>query len=83
MLRRSHLPNESMDVVTNQKEFLAVVVIGGVHGQFCGRQPKNEPAFTGVDIRKLEHIPEKSSIRGRVSAIDNDMGTSNHSFYQI
>jgi hypothetical protein len=32
---------------------------------------------------KLEHIPEKSSIRRRVSAVDNDMGTSNHGFYQI
>ena len=32
-----HLADESMDVVTNQKEFLVVVLIGRVHGQFCGR----------------------------------------------
>jgi 3-methyladenine DNA glycosylase Mpg len=49
----SHLQNESMDVVTNQKEFLAIVLIRGVHGQFCGRQPENEPAFTGVYMGKL------------------------------
>jgi hypothetical protein len=34
-------------------------------------------------MEKLEHIPEKGAIRRRVSAVENDMCTSNHSFYQI
>jgi hypothetical protein len=79
----SHLLNKHLDIVTDEKEFLLIVLIGWMHGELSRRQTENEPTFARVNMGKFEDIPQKGTIRLRIFAVDNSVCANNHSIYQM
>src|SRR5262245_10468344 len=46
-----HLCDECLDIVADQKQFVNAVLVGRVHGHFCGREPEDQPSTPHVDVR--------------------------------
>ena len=78
-----HGLNKRLDIVADKEEFLLIVPVGRVNGQFGRGQAEDQPTSTSVDVGKLEHIAEKEAIGGRVGTIDDGMRTGDHGGYQI
>ncbi len=55
-----------------------VVLIGWMERYFCGRQSKDQPTVTGVDVRQLEDITEECPIGVSIGAKNYRMCSSDH-----
>ena len=60
-----HLLDKCPDIVTDQEEFLLVVLVGWDVRPVPPEAGKNEPALAGVDMGELEHIPQEGTIGRR------------------
>jgi hypothetical protein len=48
-----------------------VVLIGRMHGHFSWRQSEDEPSAPDIDVRKMQDVTQKGSVRFRISAVDD------------
>jgi hypothetical protein len=78
-----HSSDELFEVVAHEIEFVNVVFIGGMNSDFGRRQTENEPAMADIHVRQLEDIAQKSAVCFGIRAVDNGMGTGDHSFMKF
>ncbi len=57
---------------------LACVSVGGMDGDFRGRQREDEPSTAGIHGTKLQDILKERAIRVRIFTVEQDMGAVNH-----
>src|SRR4029077_8861261 len=68
----------SVQVVTQEIEFVPDVLAGGMHGDLCRRQREDQPAAAGIHRWKSENFAQERAISRRVFAVHDDMGTEDH-----
>ncbi|MGI8437126.1 MAG: hypothetical protein ACR2NX_09515 [Chthoniobacterales bacterium] len=57
-----HLGDEGVHVVAREEEFVHVVGVAGMHGDFRGRQTEDEPAVAGIDGGELQDVAQEGAI---------------------
>src|SRR5438874_2595075 len=67
-----------LDVVAHQVELVLPRPVSGVNGDLGRRQLEEQPAITGVDPGKSEHVADEDPVGLRVGAVENDMCSVNH-----
>jgi len=67
-----------LDVVAHQVELVLPLPVCGMHGDLGGRQLEDQPAITGVDPCKSEHVTYEDPISLRVGAVENDVCSVDH-----
>ena len=72
-----HLPGKLLDVGAHQEE-LVLVVLPRMHRHLRRRQPENQPAFSDVDVRKLQHVAEEGPIGFGLLAVDDGVRAVQH-----
>jgi hypothetical protein len=55
-----------------------IVLVVLVHGNFRRWQPEDYVSTARINVREFENVTEKSTIRIRICAEDNSMGTNKH-----
>src|SRR5262245_30392237 len=73
-----HPGHERVKIVTQEKELVLAVGIGGVQGNFSWRQSEDEPAAAAVHVGQLQHVTEEHAIGLWIDAIDNRVCTDDH-----
>jgi hypothetical protein len=77
VLFRQTLPR-GLEIFTQEVEFVAVVLSGGMERHFCGRQSEDEPSVTGIDGCKPQHIAKEDAVRLRILAVYDHVCAGNH-----
>ena len=72
------LGDRRADVVAHQVELVMAGLVGGVHGQLCGRQGDDGPAVAGVDRREFEDVSDERANRVCVLGEDDRVGAGDH-----
>src|SRR5437016_5740395 len=67
-----------LDVVAHQVELVLPQAVSGVDGDLGGRQLEDQPATSGVDPAKSEHVADEDPVGLRVGAVEYDMCSVNH-----
>src|SRR5205823_12650037 len=73
-----HVGNESLDVVAHKVKLMNVVFVGWMHRDLSGRQSKDQPPASNVDVRKSQHFTQKSALRFSIRAVDDRMCANDH-----
>src|SRR5215468_7783109 len=75
---RSECDDLGLQIVTHQKEFVPLELLGGMNGQFCRRQREDQPPVTGVHCRKSEYVPAEGAISRCILAVEDYVRAKNH-----
>src|SRR5262249_35975587 len=62
-----------LDVIAHQVELVLLQPICRMHGDLGWRELKDQPATSGVEPRKSEHVADEHSVGLRISTVENDM----------
>src|SRR5438093_12447442 len=67
-----------LQIVTHEIDFVPVVLLGRMNGQFCRRQREDQPSLASVHGWKSKNVPEEEAISSRILAVDNHVRTEDH-----
>src|SRR5215470_3236379 len=67
-----------LEVVAQQVEHVLARPVCGMHGDLGWRQLEDQPAISGVDPCKSEHVTEEDPISLRIGAVENDVCSVDH-----
>src|SRR5262249_7834081 len=72
-IREGHLK-----VRAHQVEFLLRLALRRVHRSLCWRQLEDQPALSGVDSPKSQHISQEDPVGLWIATVEHDMGAAEH-----
>src|SRR5262245_25988047 len=75
---RAECDDLGLQIVTHQKEFVPLKVLGGMNGQLCRRQREDEPPVAGVHCRKSEYVPAEGAISRGILAVEDYVRAKDH-----
>jgi hypothetical protein len=68
-----------LDVIAEQEELVTCIAgFGWMDGELCGWEREDQPAATGVNCAKPEHILKEAAVRIGVAAVDDRVGPVDH-----
>src|SRR5437867_7958830 len=77
-LALAHRRDERADVVDEEEELVAAVLLGGMHGDLGGRQAEDEPTAADVDLRQTEDITKERTVRVWIGAVHDRVRARDH-----
>jgi len=71
-------PYLGLQIVTHEEELVLGLFIGGVNGRLCRRKREDQSTVASVHGRKPEDLAEKGAVGRRIGAVDDHVGTKDH-----
>jgi len=78
-LLQLELLDRRLDVVTHHIEFVRAVLFRRVNSHFGRWEGEDEPAFTSINMRKIQDVAEEPSVSLGIRAVDDSVCSRYHS----